>query len=179
MLPILGLRAFMKKSNPSNKARAFVDEDALDKIIDAVTQSALAGDKGDQKLILELFGKRKGRPVKIDVGLIQTPYDCDHLATATASLMTEGKITPDECDTILDVIANRLRIYEGVVNENRMRKIESVIGVNQSPLHDYVIEPKKVEETRLMIIDEKLKRAGKYSKSKGDVEKLRGKRKKD
>lgn len=167
----------MKKSIPSKRSRAFVDEEALDKIIDSVTQSALAGDKGDQKLILELFGKRKGRPVKIDVGLIQTPHDCDNLATATVSLVTEGKITPDEGDTILDLIANRLRIYEGVINENRMRKIESVIGINQSPLNDYVIEPQHVEQTRLMIIDQKLKQAGKHTKSKEKTEKLRRKKK--
>lgn len=136
------MRASTKKLKPSKPAKdpqelldsarcnRIIDERNLQKVADLVMQRALNHSLPDQKLILETYGKRKGRPIKIPSGLIKTPHDCAALSTATMALMCDGEITPEETLVVMEVIRQKTKICEVVDLKERIVHLEIQMGIN-------------------------------------------------
>lgn len=116
----------------SARRNRIIDEENLRKVADLVMQKALNNSAPDQKLILETYGKRKGRPIKIEAGLIKNPEDCSNLGTAVISLMCDGQITPEETLTVLDVISHKVKLLECVDFSQRLTCLEAQMGMNET-----------------------------------------------
>ena len=132
------LKTSSKKQTPPKaiikaaKRNILIDESNLSKIIDLVTRKALNGSAPDQKLILETYGKRKGRPIKIEAGLVKSAQDCNDVGTAVITLMCEGDVTPDEASVVLDVLAQKVKLLEVVDFAKRLEALEAQMGMNEN-----------------------------------------------
>ena len=115
----------------SARTNRVIDEANLRKVASLVMDRALNHSLPDQKLILETYGKRKGRPIKIESGLIKSPEDCSNLGTAVISLMCDGDVTPEEASVVLDVLAQKIKLLEVVDFAKRLGCLESKMGMNE------------------------------------------------
>jgi hypothetical protein len=100
--------------------------DDADEIVKAVIAAAKGGDMTAARLILERISPvRKGRPVRLDLPLVQTAAD---VATAMAALtlaMAAGDVTPDEATTVAGVLEMRRKAIETVELEDRIAELEA------------------------------------------------------
>ena len=104
-------------------------EALLDGQVEALTQKcvdlALEGDTTALRLCLErILPPRKGRTVKIDLPLVQTPSDALRASSAIVDAVARGQLTPDDGGALAGLVEAQRRAIETVELEERLQAVE-------------------------------------------------------
>jgi len=125
-----------QSGNPSGKpkgarhkttmlAEKLLRDDAKD-VVQAVLEAAKGGDMTAARLILERIAPvRKGRPVLLDLPVVQTAADIAAAMAALTMAMASGDLTPDEAATVASVFEMRRKTLETEKFELRLQALEA------------------------------------------------------
>lgn len=103
------------------------DDDA--DVVRAVLAAAKDGDMQATRLVLDrIVPVRKGRPVRLDLPIIESAADVLTALSATVTAMAEGDIMPDEAAVVAGVLETERKAIEMVEFEARLARLEQQAG---------------------------------------------------
>jgi hypothetical protein len=104
-------------------------QDGIDNIVKTVMDAAASGDMTAARLVLErIVPVRKGRPVNLTLGPIETADGVSKAVSATVQAMADGELTPDEAATVTGVLEAKRKVIETGELEARLARIEAQLG---------------------------------------------------
>src|SRR4051812_21117802 len=100
-----------KRPGSRNRASVVLDkmlaDDGAD-VVQAVLTAAKGGDMAAARLVLDrIVPVRKGRPVRLDLPIIESAADVLMALSTTVAVMAEGEITPDEAAVVAGVLETK------------------------------------------------------------------------
>jgi hypothetical protein len=105
-------------------------QDGIDNIVKTVMEAAAQGDMTAARLVLErVVPVRRGRPVNLTLGPIETADGVSKAVSATVQAMADGELTPDEAATVTGVLEAKRKVIETGELEERLTRIEAKLGV--------------------------------------------------
>jgi hypothetical protein len=105
-------------------------QDGIDNIVKTVMEAAAQGDMTAARLVLErVVPVRRGRPVNLTLGPIETADGVSKAVSATVQAMADGELTPDEAATVTGVLEAKRKVIETGELEERLTRIEAQLGV--------------------------------------------------
>jgi hypothetical protein len=105
-------------------------QDGIDTIVKTVLEAAAQGDMTAARLVLErVVPVRRGRPVNLTLGPIETADGVSKAVSATVQAMADGELTPDEAATVTGVLEAKRKVIETGELEERLTRIEAQLGV--------------------------------------------------
>ena len=117
-----------KRPGSRNRASVVLDkmlaDDGAD-VVQAVLTAAKDGDMQAARLVLDrIVPLRKGRPVRLDLPIIESAADVLMALSTTVAVMAEGEITPDEAAVVAGVLETKRKAIETVELEARLTYLE-------------------------------------------------------
>ena len=104
-------------------------QDGIDNIVKTVMEAAAQGDMTAARLVLErVVPVRRGRPVNLTLGPIETADGVSKAVSATVQAMADGELTPDEAATVTGVLEAKRKVIETGELEERLTRIEAQLG---------------------------------------------------
>jgi hypothetical protein len=104
-------------------------QDGIDNIVKTVMEAAAQGDMTAARLVLErVVPVRRGRPVNLTLGPIETADGVSKAVSATVQAMADGELTPDEAATVTGVLEAKRKVIETGELEARLARIEAQLG---------------------------------------------------
>jgi hypothetical protein len=125
-----------KSGNPSGRPKgsrhealraldAIGEEGAAD-VLRKVVEDAKAGDMRAAEILLKrLWPERKGRPINVDLPVMETPGDLVRAVGAVTNAVAQGDITPEEGQALAGIIETHRRAIETEDLERRLAAIEA------------------------------------------------------
>ncbi len=108
-------------------------KDMFDGVINATYLSALKGNPASQRLILERtlapLSQRKGVPLKISLGDINTPDEIVKTIDKVFKHIEEGQISPEEANMINSVLETKLKAIEIYHQGDEIKELKAAMGI--------------------------------------------------
>ena len=102
--------------------------DHLEEILEACRKSALAGDAQAIKVLMGLAcPPRRDRPIEFEMPKITTLADAVDAAVAVIAAVGEGKITPMEGGSVLELFERAAKIGADAELEARLKALEDLL----------------------------------------------------
>jgi hypothetical protein len=115
-----------------NKATLFLEaliEGEGEAVVQVMAQQAKAGNMTAAKALLDrLVPPRKAAPTPTTLAEISAPADLAGALVATFNAMATGDLTPDEAQTVTNVVIGHIRAHEMIQIEQRLAQLEKSIG---------------------------------------------------
>lgn len=143
--------------NEGDKKYNWIEERALEscpEILDQIITKAKNGDREAGKFILERFlpNKRRGTTIKLELSKAATPADVNKISIDVIDKVQKGEISPEEGMTLHELLANRIKIYEATVQEERIAQMERLVGVDVVQINNIDIN-QPLKDLREEVID--------------------------
>lgn len=131
-----------QSGNPAGKPKGALNKttlavlDLMEGEADIVTRKCIDMAKGGDMVAMRLFLERiapasKSRRIKIDLPPIVTAADCLTAQGIITAAMASGEISPDEADTMANVVELKRRAIETLEFERRLESLEKEKGIAQ------------------------------------------------
>ncbi len=99
--------------------------------------AALEGDVAALRLCLQRISPApRARPIELDLPPIDTPEDLVHAYQIMLDATCDGTITPEEAESLANVLESQLRVFEAVDLEKRVARVEQQLGLEPEPTLD-------------------------------------------
>ncbi len=101
-------------------------EGRAEDVVNALIVKAVEGDVQAAGLILaRVWGPRKGRPVNVDLPAVRDASGVSAALAAVVAAMSEGRLTPDEAQSVATVLDGQRRAVETADLEARVAALET------------------------------------------------------
>jgi polyhydroxyalkanoate synthesis regulator phasin len=143
--------------NEGGKKYNWIEERALEscpEILDQIITKAKSGDREAGKFILERFlpNKRRGTTIKLELSRAATPADVNKISIEIIDKVQKGELSPEEGTTLHELLANRIKIYEATVQEERIAQMERLVGVDVVQINNIDIN-QPLQELREEVVE--------------------------
>jgi hypothetical protein len=101
----------------------------LDQIVEGVINAAKAGDTQAAKLLLDRVAPaRKGQAVEFHLPEIRNASDLDQAYAAVLQAVSNGDLSPEEAQSVVDLLEARRKAMETLELERRLEQLEEAAG---------------------------------------------------
>ena len=96
--------------------------------------AALEGDVAALRLCLQRISPApRARPINLDLPPIESPEDLVLAYRIMVEATCDGTITPEEAESLANVLESQLRVFEAVDLEKRVARVEQQLGLEPEP----------------------------------------------
>ena len=122
------------RNKAKSPGQALLDEYAPHLMRKCITQ-ALQGDRSAMRICMERISPaRQDACIRMSLPRIKTAEDVNQAAEKVTQALGRGGITPAEGGKVMNILEGRARIFEKVLWESRLEKLEENVAAGDLPL---------------------------------------------